>query len=1058
MLRRQLIGAAFTVALVVSGLVSTATPGGATDLTPVVPARLFDSRPGAGTVDGQGLPASPVGPGQAVTIAARGRADIPADAGAVILTLTTTNVSTWTYLTVWDGATARPYASQAVPTAGTTQATTAITQLASDGTFAVYNAAGTTDLVIDVVSWLPTTSPDIVSIAPARLLDTRPGAITVDGQGSPATPVAEAQTMTIPAAGRGGVPAGATAMLATVTVLDASASGFVTLWDGILPRPGASTANPTPGTVATTMAVIGLNPSGNFAVYNGLGTVDVIVDVFGYLPLTPGLVPVAPARLLDTRPGAWTIDGQGLPGAPVGPTGAVAVQATGRGGVPPVAGTVMVTLTSTAATEPTYLTAWNGVGAHPYASVANPTPGQTSATTIVVELDEQGAFSVFNQAGSTDVIVDVVAWSMPPGPQYDDLDSSGLPVVGPASAGDGPFTVVLGLTSDQAGLTAFAQAVSDPTSPIYGQYLTLDQAIATYGASGSTGAAVASYFGGLSVTPTFDPTGTTATVELTLAQLSTVFGTTFSNYQVSQVGCQFAQMFPDQAPTLPAGLSGAVDRVHGLAPLTDNIGPCAALDITSAGLATSTAAAVNGDPTLSAQTIATQTAFGGTTTRTGDVEAGPATGLSSPTAPCPDAVAVEADGTPMGLMPNQMLDAYGLDTLHKGGITGAGIRLAVVNTAPAIDSDLATFRACFGLQGSTEPNVIPVPTGGPLPAPDDEPTLDLSILAFAAPDLAHLDQYVVTPDPDDNGVTMLRLVQAPLDTSQTAHVGQAPHVVSISYGACESLTLGGLGGAWPLVDMIDQTLAIGAAAGITYVASAGDSGSLACSRLVDAFPYPADVLTPTPAMPSTQTWITSVGGTNITLDADNEIASSGVWNDMAWPTPMNTAAGGGGQSAMVPRPWYQQGGAFPVGGGRLTPDISAFSDPLPGYVIYCTVPGTRACNGAGWQNVAGTSAAASLVASGLALVDQSRLNESLPALGFANPLLYSVAQGPSGPIVDVTLGTNDLEVNRGLYTAGAGYDLASGWGWPSFEILTSTVADPCARYYATVAEPVTAAC
>lgn len=258
--------------------------------------------------------------------------------------------------------------------------------------------------------------------------------------------------------------------------------------------------------------------------------------------------------------------------------------------------------------------------------------------------------------------------------------------------------------------------------------------------------------------------------------------------------------------------------------------------------------------------------------------------------------------------------------------------------------------------------------------------------------------------------------------------------------------------------MMDQTLAIAAAAGITYVSSAGDDGSLACGNLVPDPPFPADALVPTPGMPSTQTWMTSVGGTNITLDSANEIVSSGVWNDMAWPTPVRPSAGGGGQSAMVPRPWYQQGAGFPTGGGRLTPDISAFADLLPGYALYCTVPAPNACGGAGWQFIGGTSAAAPLVAAGLALVNQSRVSESLPVLGFVNPLLYSVAQGPSGSIVDVTVGTNDLEVNRGLYTAGAGYDLASGWGWPSFEILTSTVADPCARFYAAGVDPVTAAC
>ena len=38
----------------------------------------------------------------------------------------------------------------------------------------------------------------------------------------------------------------------------------------------------------------------------------------------------------------------------------------------------------------------------------------------------------------------------------------------------------------------------------------------------------------------------------------------------------------------------------------------------------------------------------------------------------------------------------------------------------------------------------------------------------------------------------------------------------------------------------------------------------------------------------------AVGGTNLTLNPGNTIASSGVWNDAAYPAPFTETAGGGG--------------------------------------------------------------------------------------------------------------------------------------------------------------------
>ena len=38
----------------------------------------------------------------------------------------------------------------------------------------------------------------------------------------------------------------------------------------------------------------------------------------------------------------------------------------------------------------------------------------------------------------------------------------------------------------------------------------------------------------------------------------------------------------------------------------------------------------------------------------------------------------------------------------------------------------------------------------------------------------------------------------------------------------------------------------------------------------------------------------AVGGTNLTLTADNTIASTGAWNDTTYPAPFTATAGGGG--------------------------------------------------------------------------------------------------------------------------------------------------------------------
>jgi kumamolisin len=77
------------------------------------------------------------------------------------------------------------------------------------------------------------------------------------------------------------------------------------------------------------------------------------------------------------------------------------------------------------------------------------------------------------------------------------------------------------------------------------------------------------------------------------------------------------------------------------------------------------------------------------------------------------------------------------------------------------------------------------------------------------------------------------------------------------------------------------------------------------------------------------------------------------------------------------------------------------------------------------QVVGGTSAVAPLWAALLA-----RINQKLGTpVGYFNPLLYSKLS-KSGGLRDITSGNNDTSGHVGGYSAGKGWDAASGWGSP----------------------------
>ena len=346
-----------------------------------------------------------------------------------------------------------------------------------------------------------------------------------------------------------------------------------------------------------------------------------------------------------------------------------------------------------------------------------------------------------------------------------------------------------------------------------------------------------------------------------------------------------------------------------------------------------------------------------------------------------------------GYTPFQLAQLYGLSALWADNVTGTGQTVAVYELSGYDPGDLATFLDCYGLN----PQITPVSVdGGPTGGYDDEPTLDIEEVAAMAPG-ASIEIY---QGPNDSN--------GPTDVYQQIADDDTASVISTSWGTCEGDPSGDPAAEQPIYEQM-------AAQGQTIVSAAGDAGSSDCNGITNN-----DLAVDDPA---SQPYVTGVGGLSV---SDISPLSESVWN-----TPVSTGdagAGGGGVSSLWSRPSWQNAPGIPANDTmRLVPDLSTDADPNTGFVQYYTGSGAGACHQNcedGWNSVGGTSIGSPMVSSLIAVAAQAC---GTARLGFINPSLYAMA---STGFVDVTTGSNDL-YNVGEYSAGVGYDEASGLGSPN---------------------------
>ena len=239
----------------------------------------------------------------------------------------------------------------------------------------------------------------LVPTAPVRVLDTR-------GAGGP---VGAGGTLDVDLQPFG-VAADATAAVLKVTVTEAAAAGFWTVFAADAPRPQASNLNvDRPGQTVPNQVITPL--AGARARVYTLSGGHLIVDLVGWFtgpsapPSETGLfVPVTPSRLVDTRNPATG------PGVRPPANTRVEVPVAGRAGVPGAGvAAVQVNATVTETDGAGFFSLWPGRTYRPNISSLNAEgSGQTLANHVITPVSASG-FDYYTQSGAH-LVADITGW------------------------------------------------------------------------------------------------------------------------------------------------------------------------------------------------------------------------------------------------------------------------------------------------------------------------------------------------------------------------------------------------------------------------------------------------------------------------------------------------------------------------------------------------------------------------------------------------------------------------------------------------------------------------
>jgi len=379
---------------ILPAVAAVTVPAGASKYVAVAPLRLADTRPSSSN-RGVFVQLS----GDTIKVPILGRAGVPANASAAVLNVTIAGSSSWSYVTVYPGATALPdTSSQNADGQGRVIANLVHVKIGADGAANVYRSAPM-GLVIDLVGvYVPvTTAPN-----DGRLVTRAGGAFRVfDSRGSRPVNATETTTVDVTSAG---VPRDASAVVVNITAVTAYPGYWSAFPDG---QPSTETSSlniDADGQTRAGQAIVNLVGTNKFKVYSDAGG-HLLVDVVGYFTglaepsaSIDGLyVPSAPGRVFDSRKLRLL--------APWG--GSTYEFNSGNGGLSVAAAVLNITAVSPWA--PGFVTAYPAGVARPNSSNLNiSSVPQTIANHAIVRVSTRGV-ALFTDGGAH-LVADVAGW------------------------------------------------------------------------------------------------------------------------------------------------------------------------------------------------------------------------------------------------------------------------------------------------------------------------------------------------------------------------------------------------------------------------------------------------------------------------------------------------------------------------------------------------------------------------------------------------------------------------------------------------------------------------
>ncbi|HEX4010091.1 MAG TPA: hypothetical protein VHX62_08790 [Solirubrobacteraceae bacterium] len=343
----------------------------------------------------------------------------------------------------------------------------------------------------------------------------------------------------------------------------------------------------------------------------------------------------------------------------------------------------------------------------------------------------------------------------------------------------------------------------------------------------------------------------------------------------------------------------------------------------------------------------------------------------------PAAASAAAAGPPQAGTPAYLQQAYDLTYLSQTAGGSDTVAIVDADDDPYAESDLATYRATYGLPACTTANgcfakVNEHGAAAPLPTADSgwetEISLDLDAVSALCPNC-----HILLVEANSTGLS-------DMDAAVVTAAGAGARQISASWSTASSSPISGTY-TFP---------------GVAVVAATGDSGYDGPGS--DAYPA---------ALPG----VTAAGGTTLSPSTSSAPSPRG-FTESAWSLGGGWG-GGSGCDVAEAKPAYQSDAGCT---GRSYSDVSADANPTTGLVIYDSGSG-------GWMLAGGTSLATPLIAAFDAVTGIG----STPQWAYADSALLN----------DPTAGSNGACAAAIAYICNArvGYDGPTGVGSISGDVV-----------------------